>query len=155
MAQTASSPKIAADLRAYVTAVASGGSTPSVTWVKNLSGQPHVKVLVNAASTDATPASQRQDILARGGSVLYNYISVPAVSATVTAAALDSLAGRVDLNSISPTSPRHAKEAFCKPVLVPAQPCRHFPLAACWTAGAWALPSSTPASIPAPELPWR
>ena len=102
MAQTASSPKIASDLRAYVTVVASGGTAPSVTWAKNLSGQPHVKVLINASSTDATLASLRQDILARGGSVLYNYISVRAVSAMVPAAALDPLAGRADVISISP-----------------------------------------------------
>jgi serine protease AprX len=102
VAQTANSQKIAADLRAYVTTVASGGTVSSVTWAKNLSGQPHVKVLINATSTDATLAALRQDILARGGSVLYNYISVRAVSAMLPATALDPLAARSDVISISP-----------------------------------------------------
>ena len=102
MAQTATSPKIAADLRAYVTAVSSGGSTAPVSWARNLKGQPHVKVLINASSTDSTLASLRQDILARGGSVLYNYISVRAVAAMVPTAALGPLAGRADVISVSP-----------------------------------------------------
>ena len=109
-AQQASNPKIAADLRSFVQASASFSAPAGVTWAKKLVGIAYVKVLINASSSDAQLSALRLDILARGGSVLYNYLSVRALSAMVPVAALDALAARTDVIGISPNraTARHA-----------------------------------------------
>jgi serine protease AprX len=110
-AQTAPIPKISTDLRAALAAAA--GSTPSVTWARNLSGVLHVKVLINASSTDAELTTLRHDILARGGSVTYNYLSVRALAAMLPAAAVPAIAARTDVLNIAPNRvvSRHASKA--------------------------------------------
>ena len=90
--------------------LAAPGSTP-VPWAKSLVGQWHVKVLINATSSDPNLTALRADILARGGSVFYNFLSVRALSATGAGrTALDALAARSDVIGISPnrSTTRHA-----------------------------------------------
>ena len=110
-AQTNAGNKLAADLSAVVAAPA--GSPTTVPWAKNLNGVLHVKVLINANSTDATLAALRADILARGGSVTYNYLSVRALSAMLPAADVPAVAARTDVLGISPNRAvtRHAAKA--------------------------------------------
>jgi hypothetical protein len=81
-----------------------------VTWGKALGGLNHVKVLINANSTDADLVALRADVIAKGGSVFYNYVSVRALSAMVPVTALNALAARTDVINISPNRPasRHA-----------------------------------------------
>ena len=69
------SPKIAADLASSLTAT----TAPAVTWARMLNGQLHVKVVMVSNSDDPTLATLRADILARGGSVSYVYVSVRAL----------------------------------------------------------------------------
>src|SRR4051812_36722243 len=71
-AQEPRSPKVSADLRSVLAAPA---VTP-VPWARKLSGQWHVKVLINASSTGPELAALRADILVRGGSIFYNFLSV-------------------------------------------------------------------------------
>ena len=114
-AQSVVSSKVASDLRTYVngtTALRASllATDNTVTWARDLNNALHVKVLINAASTDASLAALRRDVLSRGGSVFYNYLSTRALSAMVPAAALDALALRSDVISISPNraTSRHA-----------------------------------------------
>ena len=101
-AQTATtlSPKIAADLRPYYSTRLS--SLPLVNWAKTINQQTYVQVLIVAASADPSLASLRETIVARKGNVLYNYIAVRALAATVAAADLPLLAARSDVLSIAP-----------------------------------------------------
>jgi EAL domain len=78
-APAANPGKLSIDLRPLLT---SPESLPAeVTWAKSVNGQVLVKVLIVAASTDAELVSLRADVIARGGSVFYNYLSVRAVAA--------------------------------------------------------------------------
>ena len=108
-AQAPSSPKVSADLRAVLAPSASAVATP-VPWARQMSNQWYVKVLINASSTDPNLAALRADILVRGGSVFYNFLSVRALSALVPATALDALAARSDVIAIAPnrSTTRHA-----------------------------------------------
>ena len=106
-AQAPGSPKVSADLRAVLAAPA---ATP-VPWARQLSNQQwYVKVLINASSTDPNLSALRADILVRGGSVFYNFLSVRALSALVPVNALDALAARSDVIGIAPnrSTTRHA-----------------------------------------------
>ena len=94
-AQTA---KVSADLLSVASAPA--GTTPAVPWARALPTGLHVQVLVNALSTDPELSALRADILARGGSVIYNYISVRGLAAMVPAAAVLPLAARTDVLSM-------------------------------------------------------
>ena len=88
-AQTA---RVSPDLLAAISAPAS--TPPAVPWARVLPSGLHVQVLVNAVGTDPELTALRADILARGGSVIYNFISVRGLSAMVPAAAVLPLAGR-------------------------------------------------------------
>ena len=107
-AQTSASAKISVDLRAA--AAAPSGSAVTVPWAKSLNGALHVQVLINSNSIDSSLVALRQDVLARGGSVYYNYLSVRALGAMVPAGALDALAQRTDVLGIAPNraTSRHA-----------------------------------------------
>ena len=107
-AHAATSAKVSADLAAMMAAPA--GTTPSATWARNLDGVLHVKLLINASSTDAELSALRKDIVARGGSVTYNYLSVRALSAMLPASAVGAVAARTDVLGISPNRAvsRHA-----------------------------------------------
>ncbi|MEY3295695.1 MAG: hypothetical protein RLZZ451_1743, partial [Pseudomonadota bacterium] len=96
-AQTA---RVSPDLLAAVSAPAS--TPPAVPWARVLPSGLHVQVLVNAAGTDPELSALRADILARGGSVIYNFISVRGLAAMVPAAAVLPLAGRTDVLGIAP-----------------------------------------------------
>ena len=83
--------KLSADLRPLVT---SPGTAPAdAAWAKSSNGQVLVKVLIVGTGTDAELASLRADVLARGGSVFYNYVSVRALSAMLPTSALGAVAG--------------------------------------------------------------
>ena len=97
-AAQATSAKIAADLVPVIDAP----RPPPVSWALNQNNQTYVKVLLVASSADPTLAALRQDILARGGSVHYVYLSVRALSAMVPVAALKPLAARSDVLTIAP-----------------------------------------------------
>uniref|UniRef100_UPI0037BF9A80 hypothetical protein n=1 Tax=Ideonella sp. TaxID=1929293 RepID=UPI0037BF9A80 len=105
--QPAVASKLAPDLRPYA---ANSSALPEVTWAKQLHSGMHVKVLIVASGTDASLADLRSDIVAKGGSVFYNYVSVRALSALLPSAALNSVAARADVLSISPNraTARHA-----------------------------------------------
>jgi subtilisin family serine protease len=92
--------KLSPDLIAL--ASGSAGAPAGVAWAKANNGQFLVKVLIVAANSDPDLVSLRADILARGGSVFYNYLSVRAVAAMVPSAALSALSMRTDVISISP-----------------------------------------------------
>jgi subtilisin family serine protease len=92
--------KLSSDLVAL--ASGSAGAPTGVAWTKLDKGQMLVKVLIVAASSDPDLVSLRADILARGGSVFYNYLSVRAVAAMIPSSALSALATRSDVVSISP-----------------------------------------------------
>src|SRR5262249_51929270 len=92
--------RMSADLRPLALP---GASVPAgVAWAKLQSGEILVKVLVVAASSAPDLASLRADIVARGGSVHYNYLSVRALAAMVPASALGALAARADVLAIAP-----------------------------------------------------
>ncbi len=108
-----SSPKIADDLRSVIVSTTGGVSgllNNTLSWLGNIGGVPYVQALIVAGSNDTSLASLRADVLARGGSVFYNYISVRALSVTVPVSALDALAARSDVVGISPnrSTTRHA-----------------------------------------------
>lgn len=102
-AQAPVSNKLAKDLQPLLQTAPPDVHT--LPWAKTLDGQPHVKVLISAASLDPALTALRQDILARGGSVLYNYLSVRALAAMLPVSALRPLAARADVLSISPNRP--------------------------------------------------
>ena len=96
-AQTASS-KIATDLQQVIAA----SSTPSLSWAKDVSGLRMVKVLVVSSSSDPDLVALRSDVLAKGGSVYFRYVSVAALSAMLPANRVVDIAARSDVQSISP-----------------------------------------------------
>ena len=71
LAQAAVSVKLAGELQALISPSTRISSAPqSLTWLRSLSGQPHVKVLIVAPSAaDPGLTDLRRDIVARGGSV--------------------------------------------------------------------------------------
>ena len=110
-ATTNATASIAAQLPAYLDKlasdllplVASPATLPvDASWAKSVDGKVLVKVLIVGASTDAELTSMRADVLARGGSVFYNYVSVRALSAMLPASALAALAARSDVLAIAP-----------------------------------------------------
>ncbi|MFO1219403.1 MAG: S8 family serine peptidase [Burkholderiaceae bacterium] len=81
----------------------SPGTLPAdAAWARRRDDLVYVKVLIVAASTDPELLSLRTDILTRGGSVFYNYLSVRAVSALLPASALGPLSARDDVLNIAP-----------------------------------------------------
>jgi len=102
-AQSASAnAKLAPELRSLL----AGNGTAGTTWLRSLGGQPYVKVLIVAPGGTAPELAElRREILARGGSVHYNYVSLRALSAMLPLSALPALSARGDVLSITPNRP--------------------------------------------------
>ncbi len=96
-AQTSSS-KIAVDLQAVISA----STTPKLSWVKDVSGVRYLKALIVSDGNDPDMVALRADILAKGGSVYFNYVSVDALSVLLPAPRVAEIAARDDVQSISP-----------------------------------------------------
>ena len=90
--------KIAADLRATIAAP----TTPKLSWAKDVSGVRYVKVLVISNGSDPDLVSMRGDVLAKGGSVYFRYVSVAVLSVLLPANRVAEVAARSDVQSISP-----------------------------------------------------
>ena len=90
--------KIATDLQQVIVAP----STPSLSWVKDVSGQRYVKALVFSDSTDPDLTALRADVLAKGGAVYYRYISVRGLAVLLPANRVAEIAARSDVRSVSP-----------------------------------------------------
>ena len=90
--------KIAADLQQVIAAP----TTPTLSWAKDVNGMRMVKVLVVANSTDPDLTALRSDVLAKGGSVYFRYVSVAALSAMLPANQVAAIAARSDVQGISP-----------------------------------------------------
>jgi serine protease AprX len=100
-AQLAADQKIAPDLRAVITAAT--GPSKNINWIKKVKGDWHVKVLVvSSNASDPELKVLRQTVTNLGGSVIYRYLSVPAVSIVLPLQSVRALAGRSDVSSISP-----------------------------------------------------
>jgi subtilisin family serine protease len=98
-AQSAVDQKIAPDLREAINAA----PNKNINWIKKIKGTWQVKVLVvSANSSDPELMVLRQAISGMGGSVIYRYISVPAVSVVVPLQSVRALAARADVDTISP-----------------------------------------------------
>lgn len=98
--EAAARSKISQELQPLVASPAA--APPGATWARLRDGRVMVKVLLVAASADSTLAGLRREVLARGGSVHYNFLSVRALSAVVPASSLVALAQRSDVLQISP-----------------------------------------------------
>jgi subtilisin family serine protease len=100
LAQTADpSTKISRDLKATIAAPSVSG----VNYARETSAGRMVKVLVLAkSSSDADLQDLRRAIVNAGGSVYYRYISVSGVSAVMPASKVIQIAGRADVETISP-----------------------------------------------------
>src|SRR5262249_22863083 len=96
--QTAVTDKIARDLQTVIAAT----TTPSLSWVKDVHGIRYVKVLAVTDSADPDLVSLRSEVVARGGSVYFRYVSVAALSVMLPANQVASIAARGDVQSISP-----------------------------------------------------
>ena len=85
-AQTAGS-KVAADLQQVIAA----SSTPKISWAKDVKAVRYVKALVISNSTDPDLTDLRAAVVAAGGSVYMRYVSVAALSVTLTFAHLGAM----------------------------------------------------------------
>ena len=97
-AQVTPSSKIARDLQQVIVAP----TTPSLSWAKDVSGQRYVKALLISGSSDPDLVALRSDVLAKGGSVYFRYVSVRALSVLLPANRVADIALRSDVQSISP-----------------------------------------------------
>jgi serine protease AprX len=93
--------KLAPDLVAAM----HGTKVLNLPWLREVDGEVLVKVLVLARSDDASLAPLRQAVLAMGGTVYYNYLSIRGVSVMLPATRLLDLARRDDVESVSPNRP--------------------------------------------------
>src|SRR6185295_9872941 len=96
--QATNEDKIARDLQTMIAAA----TTPSASWAKDVNGVRYVKVLVVATTTDPDLVALRSDVLTRGGSVYFRYVSVATISALLPTSEVVGLAARSDVQSISP-----------------------------------------------------
>src|SRR4030095_4074882 len=90
--------KIAADLTQVIDAV----TIPKLSWAKDVDGIRYVKVLIVGNSADPELVALRGDVLAKGGSVYFRYVSVAALSAMLPASQVAAIAARDDVQGISP-----------------------------------------------------
>jgi serine protease AprX len=98
-AQAIVDQKIAADLRTVINT----GPSKNINWLKKDKGQWLAKVLVvSSDATDPELKVLRQVVTGMGGSVIYRYISVPAVSVVVPLQSVSVLAARAEVSTISP-----------------------------------------------------
>ena len=77
-------------------------TTPKLSWAKDIAGLRFVKALVVSSSTDPDLTALRGDVLAKGGSVYFRYVSVAALSVMLPANRVAEIAARTDVQSISP-----------------------------------------------------
>ncbi|MBL8334684.1 MAG: S8 family serine peptidase, partial [Rubrivivax sp.] len=96
-AQTAAS-KISADLQKVLSAT----TTPALNWTRDVNGVRHVKVLIVGNTDDAELAALRRAVMDAGGSIYHRYSSVLALAALLPANKVSTIAGRADVQSISP-----------------------------------------------------
>ena len=97
-AQTATSPKIAADLQKALSA----SKTPALNWTRDINGVRHVKVLIVGQTDDVELGGLRSAVMSAGGSIYYRYSSVLALAAMLPASKVAAIAARSDVQSISP-----------------------------------------------------
>ncbi|MET0682239.1 MAG: hypothetical protein ABWZ29_02735, partial [Casimicrobiaceae bacterium] len=100
-AQTTLSPKLAPDLASAVNAPV----LPAANWAKQTANGRFFKVIVVGAGVDPLLTDLRNAVAAAGGAVNYRYQSIKGFSATIPAPALNLLAQRPDVDSISPNRP--------------------------------------------------
>ena len=100
-AQATLSPKLAPDLASAVNAPV----LPAANWAKQTGNGRFFKVIVVGAGVDPLLADLRNAVAAAGGAVNYRYQSIKGFSATIPAPALNLLAQRPDVDSISPNRP--------------------------------------------------
>ena len=101
LAQSAISSKVSPDLAAVVNAMPAALPT----WARMVGTQRYVRVLVVATGNDTNLAALRADMLARGGSVHYVYLSVRALAGLLPVGAVNAIATRSDVLAISPNRP--------------------------------------------------
>jgi hypothetical protein len=101
LAQSTLSPKLAPDLANAVNAQA----LPAVNWAKDTGNGRFFKVIVVGAGADPVLSDLRRAVAAAGGAVNYRYQSIQGFSATIPGRALDAIALRPDVDSISPNRP--------------------------------------------------
>src|SRR5262249_23580321 len=92
------SPKIAPDLASAITAPV----LPAVKWAKDTGNGRFFKVIVVGSGADPVLTDLRAAVVAAGGAVNYRYQSIQGFSATLPGPAINQLALRPDLDSISP-----------------------------------------------------
>ena len=100
-AEATLSPKLAPDLASAVNAPV----LPAANWAKQTGNGRFFKVIVVGAGVDPLLTDLRNAVAAAGGAVNYRYQSIKGFSATIPAPALNLLAQRPDVDSISPNRP--------------------------------------------------
>ena len=107
LAQTLSS-KIAPDLAAAILAPV----PPQTNWSKLTANGTFFKVIIVGTGSDPSVAALRSAVTAEQGSVSYRYQSIQGISATLPKAAVNRLAQRSDVQSISPNRPATQSTSF-------------------------------------------
>jgi hypothetical protein len=121
---------------------------PAANWAKQTGNGRFFKVIVVGAGVDPLLTDLRNAVAAAGGAVNYRYQSIKGFSATIPAPALNLLAQRADVDSISPNRPA-TKTASLLELATGADAARSLAgLAPGTTARAWASRSSIPGSTP-------
>ncbi len=117
-AQNAVDEKIAADLRG----VLASGPSKNINWARKEKGQWQAKVLViSADGGDPELTALRRAVLSGGGSVVYKYISVNAISVVLPIDQVRVIAARSDVLSISPNRLTAKSASFIEAVTGTAQ----------------------------------
>ena len=112
-AQTVVDQKIAADLRVVI------NSQPSknINWLKKDKGEWKAKVLVvSSDASDPELKLLRQAVTGMGGSVIYRYVSVPAISVVLPLQSVRTLAARSDVSTISPNRMTAKTDSFIEKI---------------------------------------
>jgi len=91
-------PKVATDLRLAIEAP----TTPRLSWVRNVSGQRWVRVVVTGQKWAAPMAEVKKDVAARGGHVLAGDPNKGTLLATIPASQVGALAARADVLHVAP-----------------------------------------------------
>jgi serine protease AprX len=111
--QTVVDQKIAADLRAVINA----GPSKNINWVKKVKGEWLAKVLVvSSNSSDPELKVLRQAVTSMGGSVIYRYVSVPAISVVLPLQSVSVLAALSDVSTISPNRMTAKTDSFIEKI---------------------------------------
>lgn len=107
-AQASLSPKIAPDLALAINAQ----KVPNTNWVKTTGNGRFFKVIVVGMGADPLLTDLRNAVAAAGGAVNYRYQSIQGFSATIPGSALNAIAVRSDVDSISPNRPAMKSTSF-------------------------------------------